>query len=76
MGSLLSPSCVYKAKRTGVSENVFALKKIQLFKEKDGVESAYLQFPVTALREIKILQTLRHENILRLYRIINSKSRE
>ena len=42
--------------RTG---NVVALKKILMHNEKDG-------FPITALREIKLLKMLSHENILKL----------
>ena len=45
-----------RSKRTG---SVFALKKILMHNEKDG-------FPITALREIKLLKLLSHENVLRL----------
>lgn len=49
---------VYKARshRTG---RTVALKKILLHNEKDG-------FPITALREIKLLKMLSHPNILKL----------
>ncbi|KAJ4333328.1 serine/threonine protein kinase, CMGC, CDC2/CDK sub [Didymella glomerata] len=49
---------VHKARqmRTG---SVFALKKILMHNEKDG-------FPITALREIKLLKMLSHENVLKL----------
>ncbi|KAN0076007.1 Protein kinase-like domain containing protein [Elaphomyces granulatus] len=49
---------VYKArsKRYG---SIVALKKILMHNEKDG-------FPITALREIKLLKMLSHPNILRL----------
>jgi len=49
---------VYKARsrRTG---GIVALKKILLHNEKDG-------FPITALREIKLLKMLSHPNILKL----------
>lgn len=49
---------VYKARsyRTG---HTVALKKILVHNEKDG-------FPITALREIKILKMLSHPNILKL----------
>ena len=49
---------VYKARshRTG---RIVALKKILLHNEKDG-------FPITALREIKLLKMLSHPNILKL----------
>lgn len=39
--------------------SVVALKKILLHHEKDG-------FPITALREIKLLKLLSHENVLQL----------
>lgn len=45
-----------KNRRTGA---VVALKKILMHNEKDG-------FPITALREIKLLKLLSHPNILRL----------
>ncbi|KAI9661646.1 MAG: serine/threonine protein kinase, CMGC, CDC2/CDK sub [Bathelium mastoideum] len=45
-----------RAKRTGA---VVALKKILMHNEKDG-------FPITALREIKLLKMLSHPNVLRL----------
>ncbi|KAK4193094.1 CMGC/CDK protein kinase [Podospora australis] len=45
-----------RAKRTGA---LVALKKIIMHNEKDG-------FPITALREIKLLKLLSHPNILRL----------
>lgn len=44
------------SKRTG---KVFALKKILMHNEKDG-------FPITALREVKLLKMLSHPNILKL----------
>ncbi|KAF2208493.1 hypothetical protein CERZMDRAFT_118738 [Cercospora zeae-maydis SCOH1-5] len=45
-----------KSKRTGA---VVALKKILMHNEKEG-------FPITALREVKLLKMLSHPNILRL----------
>jgi serine/threonine-protein kinase BUR1 len=42
--------------RTG---QVYALKKILMHNEKDG-------FPITALREIKLLKMLSHDNVLKL----------
>ena len=44
------------SKRTGA---VVALKKILMHNEKDG-------FPITALREIKLLKLLSHPNVIRL----------
>lgn len=55
---------VYKA-RNSVSNVLVALKRIRMETEKDG-------FPVTAMREIKLLQSLRHENIVQLYEMIVS----
>jgi serine/threonine-protein kinase BUR1 len=45
-----------RSKRTG---KIFALKKILMHNEKEG-------FPITALREVKLLKMLSHPNILRL----------
>lgn len=45
-----------RSKRTN---QVFAMKKILMHNEKDG-------FPITALREIKLLKMLVHENVIRL----------
>lgn len=49
---------VYKA-RSVKDGHVVALKKILMHNEKDG-------FPITALREIKLLKMLSHPNVLRL----------
>lgn len=53
---------VFKARseQTGV---LVALKKIRMESEKEG-------FPITAMREIKLLQALRHENIVRLHEMM------
>lgn len=55
---------VYKAQST-VSGVYVALKRIRMETERDG-------FPVTAMREIKLLQSLSHENIVRLYEMMVS----
>lgn len=55
---------VYKARNNVTGVNV-ALKRIRMEAERDG-------FPVTAMREIKLLQSLRHENIVRLYEMMVS----
>ncbi|KAF2654768.1 Pkinase-domain-containing protein [Lophiostoma macrostomum CBS 122681] len=47
---------VHKARHRGTGR-VFALKKILMHNEKDG-------FPITALREIKLLKMLSHDNVL------------
>ena len=45
------------------TKNLAALKKIRMDGEKDG-------FPVTAVREIKLLQSLKHENIVSLQEVM------
>lgn len=55
---------VYKA-RDSTSEMV-ALKKVRLEHEKEG-------FPITAVREIKILRQLNHKNIVNLREIVTDK---
>lgn len=45
-----------RSKKTGA---IVALKKILMHNEKDG-------FPITALREIKLLKLLNHKNVLKL----------
>ena len=36
----------------------------------------FFQFPITALREIKILQLLKHDNVLNLVEICRSKGKK
>jgi len=55
---------VYKARNT-ITRVYVALKRIRMESERDG-------FPVTAMREIKLLQSLRHQNIVRLYEMMVS----
>ncbi|KAF8558752.1 Pkinase-domain-containing protein [Imleria badia] len=55
---------VYKARNTITNVHV-ALKRIRMEAEREG-------FPVTAMREIKLLQSLRHQNIVRLYEMMVS----
>lgn len=75
-------SQVFKArdKRTG---EMVALKKVKMDNEKEGVWYALIihttyrfwQFPITAIREIKILKMLEGKpNIIRLKEIYTSKS--
>lgn len=45
------------------TQNLVALKKIRMEGEKDG-------FPVTAIREIKLLQSLKHENVVQLQEVM------
>ncbi|GAA6015295.1 hypothetical protein JCM11491_001002 [Sporobolomyces phaffii] len=56
---------VYKARNVETGELV-ALKRIRMEAEKDG-------FPVTAVREIKLLQNLRHPNVVDLTEMLVSK---
>ena len=53
---------VYKA-RNVITGRFVALKRIRMEAERDG-------FPVTAMREIKLLQSLRHENVVRLHEMM------
>ncbi|VVC34564.1 Hypothetical protein CINCED_3A014986 [Cinara cedri] len=56
---------VYKAKDNATGTFV-ALKKVRLENEKEG-------FPITAVREIKILRQLNHKNIVNLKEIVTDK---
>ena len=56
---------VFKAKHKSTL-TVVALKKVLMENEKEG-------FPITALREIKILQLLKHENVVNLIEICRYK---
>lgn len=56
---------VYKAKKVQTGELV-ALKRIKMEAERDG-------FPVTAAREIKLLQALRHPNVVDLREMMVSR---
>ncbi|CRH00790.1 protein kinase 5, putative [Plasmodium relictum] len=57
---------VYKAQNN--YGETFALKKIRLEKEDEGI-------PSTAIREISILKELKHSNIVKLYDVIHTKKR-
>eukprot|EP00118_Oscarella_pearsei_P008341 m.42473 g.42473 ORF g.42473 m.42473 type:complete len:376 (+) comp33359_c0_seq3:91-1218(+) len=57
---------VFKARDRKTKQTV-ALKKILMDNEKEG-------FPITALREIRILQLLKHENVTNLIEICRSKA--
>ncbi|EYU31006.1 hypothetical protein ABFS82_08G225800 [Erythranthe guttata] len=59
---------VYMAKEKETGE-IVALKKIRMDNEKEG-------FPITAIREIKILKKLQHENVIQLKEIVTSPGRE
>jgi serine/threonine protein kinase len=81
----MNASEVYKA-RSKKTSAVVALKKILMHNEKDGVCLLQgfpfppqilmaCQFPITALREIKLLKMLQHTNILRLDEMAIEKNR-
>ncbi|KAG4953115.1 hypothetical protein JHK85_039514 [Glycine max] len=53
---------VYMAKEIKTGE-IVALKKIRMDNEREG-------FPITAIREIKILKKLHHENVIKLKEIV------
>ena len=50
-----------------MSDEVVALKMVRTDNEKEG-------FPITAVREIKILRQLCHENIINLKEIVTDKT--
>ncbi|KAJ8300150.1 hypothetical protein KUTeg_021669 [Tegillarca granosa] len=56
---------VFKA-RDKNNRTMVAMKKVLMENEKEG-------FPITALREIKILQLLRHENVVNLLEITRTR---
>lgn len=58
---------VYKAQNT-ISGVYVALKRIRMESERDG-------FPVTAMREIKLLQSLRHVNVVSLFEMMVSNGK-
>ena len=49
-----------------VTGEIVALKRINTEEEENG-------FPITAIREVKILKALKHENIVELKEIVTSK---
>lgn len=55
---------VYKARDTE-SGNIYALKKIRLESEDEGI-------PSTAIREIALLKELQHPNIVRLVNVLHT----
>ncbi|KAI3902321.1 hypothetical protein MKW92_036469 [Papaver armeniacum] len=59
---------VFMAKEITTGE-IVALKKIRMDNEREG-------FPITAIREIKILKKLHHENVINLKEIVTSPGPE
>jgi len=62
---------VYKAEYKDENGNVklYALKKLNMVLD----ESQDQGFPLTALREIKYLSVLDHDNVVRIKQVLNSK---
>ena len=58
---------MYKAREISSGE-IVALKKVRLDNEREG-------FPISAVREIKILRQLRHPSIVDLKEIVTDKSK-
>ncbi|XP_022901989.1 cyclin-dependent kinase 9 [Onthophagus taurus] len=58
---------VFKARDKSNVKKFVALKKVLMDNEKEG-------FPITALREIRILQLLKHENVVNLIEICKTKA--
>lgn len=56
---------MYKARDAKTNELV-AMKKIRMANEKEG-------FPITAIREIKLLRDMEHENVVKLKEVVSSK---
>lgn len=59
---------VFKARDTE-TEDLVALKKIRMRNEKEG-------FPITAIREIKLLRDMSHDNIIDLREVVSSSERD
>jgi cyclin-dependent kinase 12/13 len=53
--------------RDKLSDEIVALKKVRMDQEKEG-------FPTTAIRELKMLRSLRHENVVRLKEIVTGQN--
>lgn len=58
---------VFKAKERKNPRKFVAMKKVLMDNEKEG-------FPITALREIRILQLLKHDNVVNLIEICRTKA--
>lgn len=59
---------VFLATPKGDPTDKVALKKIRMDNEKEG-------FPITAIREIKLLKSLNHENVICLREIVRSQGK-
>lgn len=60
---------VYKAFKPKNPDNYYAIKKISLLKQNNEVDG----FPLTSIREIKLLKELKHPNVVRLHEIFTSR---
>lgn len=56
---------MYKARNLN-DDNYYALKKMEHFEDKNE-----MGFPITTIREIKILQGLSHPNILNIKEVVH-----
>ena len=54
--------------RSRDDSSLVALKKVKLEGEREG-------FPITAIREIKILKSLNHDNVINMKEIVTSKNK-
>ena len=55
--------------RDTVNDRVVALKKVRMEQEKDGL-------PVSSVREISVLLSCQHDNVVRLKEVVVGKSLE
>lgn len=61
---------VYKAFKSKNTDRYYAIKKISMLKQHmDNIDG----FPLTSIREIKLLKELRHPNVVKLYEIFTSR---
>eukprot|EP00301_Raphidiophrys_heterophryoidea_P004354 c1189_g1_i1.p1 GENE.c1189_g1_i1~~c1189_g1_i1.p1 ORF type:complete len:454 (+),score=106.12 c1189_g1_i1:67-1428(+) len=58
---------VFRAHARNKKDDIVALKRVRMDNEKEG-------FPITAIREIKLLKQLKHKNILELREIVTDSS--
>ena len=60
---------VYKAKDLHCNDEIVALKRIKLDEDDDGV-------PSTAIREISLLNDMRHENVIELRNVVFNQDKQ
>jgi serine/threonine protein kinase len=65
----ISGYCITDRARDTKTDKVVALKKVRMEHEKDGL-------PVSGLREISVLLSCRHENIVHLREVVVGRSLE